>query len=246
MFHCPKLLVAAGLLAVAIPVSAGASEAPRVVVELFTSQGCSSCPPADKMLGDIARDGAVLALSMPVDYWDYLGWKDTLADRAFTDRQRAYGETRGDRQVYTPQAVVDGVVHAVGSDRDALLAAEKAAAEHGALRVPLTVEVADGIVKVSVPAQANAPDATVLLLPVMRKMDVAIARGENKGRTLTYSNVVRNVVPLGVWKGEARTYELPVSSLHKGAGCDTFAAILQVGSTAKPGLILGAAKAPGF
>lgn len=246
MVHRPRLLLAAGLLAMAPPLSAGAAEAPRVVVELFTSQGCSSCPPADKILGDIAGDPSVLALSMPVDYWDYLGWKDTLADRAFTERQKAYGEARGDRQVYTPQAVVDGVIHAVGSDRDALVAAEKAAADRGGLRVPLTVEAANGVVKVSVPAQANAPEATVLLLPVMRKMDVAIGRGENKGRDLTYSNVVRNVVPLGVWKGEARTYEIPVSSLYKGASCDTFAAILQVGGAARPGLILGAAKAPGF
>src|SRR3954466_4691787 len=103
--------VLAGLLALGVagPAASGAGQSPRVVVELFTSQGCSSCPPADKLLSEFARDPGVLALTMPVDYWDYLGWKDTLADRAFTDRQKAYGEIRGDRQVYTPQAVIDGV-----------------------------------------------------------------------------------------------------------------------------------------
>src|SRR5437016_14294455 len=90
---------------------------PRAVVELFTSQGCSSCPPADKLLGELARDPSVIALSLPIDYWDYLGWKDTLADSRFSARQKAYSQMRGDRDVYTPQAIVNGAVHVIGSDR---------------------------------------------------------------------------------------------------------------------------------
>jgi hypothetical protein len=90
---------------------------PRAVVELFTSQGCSSCPPADKILGELAKDPSVIALSMPIDYWDYLGWKDTLADARFSARQKAYSRMRGDRDVYTPQVVVNGSVHLIGSDR---------------------------------------------------------------------------------------------------------------------------------
>ncbi len=82
---------------------------PRAVVELFTSQGCSSCPPADKIIGELAKDPSVIALSMPIDYWDYLGWKDTLADARFSARQKAYSLMRGDREVYTPQVVVNGV-----------------------------------------------------------------------------------------------------------------------------------------
>src|SRR5919201_326871 len=93
---------------------------PKAVVELFTSQGCSSCPPADKLLGDLAKDPSVIALSMPIDYWDYLGWKDTLADSRFSARQRAYSRTRGDREVSTPQAVVNGEVHVIGSDRSSI------------------------------------------------------------------------------------------------------------------------------
>ena len=94
-----------------------AAAEPKAVVELFTSQGCSSCPPADKLLGSLAHDPSVIALSLPVDYWDYLGWKDTLALHGHANRQRAYSVARGDRAVYTPQAVVNGVVHALGSDK---------------------------------------------------------------------------------------------------------------------------------
>src|SRR6476659_8006085 len=90
---------------------------PRAVVELFTSQGCSSCPPADKVLGELAKDPSVIALSMPIDYWDYLGWKYTLADSRFSARQKAYSHMRGDRDVYTPQAIVNGAAHVIGSDR---------------------------------------------------------------------------------------------------------------------------------
>src|SRR5471032_3419065 len=87
---------------------------PRAVVELFTSQGCSSCPAADKIIGELAKDPSIVALSMPIDYWDYLGWKDTLALHGHSDRERAYADTRGDREVYTPQVVVNGIVHVLG------------------------------------------------------------------------------------------------------------------------------------
>ena len=98
-----------------LPPPASAGE-PRAVIELFTSQGCSSCPPADKVIGELARDPTLIALSLPVDYWDYLGWKDTLALHGHSNRERAYADTRGDREVYTPQVVVNGIVHVLGSD----------------------------------------------------------------------------------------------------------------------------------
>ena len=106
--------------------AAPASAEPRAVIELFTSQGCSSCPAADKLLGELSRDPSLVTMSLAVDYWDYLGWKDTLALRGHSDRQRAYAEGRGDREVYTPQVVVNGVVHVLGSDRAAI---EKAIAQ---------------------------------------------------------------------------------------------------------------------
>src|SRR5690349_1034738 len=92
----------------------------RGVIELFTSQGCSSCPGADKLIGELAQDPTLVSISLPIDYWDYLGWKDTLASPRNTARQRGYSKVRGDRQVYTPQVVVDGTLHAVGSDRAAV------------------------------------------------------------------------------------------------------------------------------
>src|SRR6202007_878750 len=90
---------------------------PRAVVELFTSQGCSSCPSADRVLGELAKDPSIIAMSMPIDYWDYLGWRDTVADARFSARQKAYSRMRGDREVYTPQAVINGSTHVIGSDR---------------------------------------------------------------------------------------------------------------------------------
>src|SRR3954464_8917410 len=107
---------ALGLCAI-VAVIRPAEADPRAVVELFTSQGCSSCPPADKIIGDLSRDPSIIALSMPIDYWDYLGWKDTLADSRFSARQRAYSRMRGDREVYTPQVVVNGSTQLIGSDR---------------------------------------------------------------------------------------------------------------------------------
>src|SRR5262245_5719444 len=125
---------------------------PRAVIELFTSQGCSSCPAADKLLGELSRDPSLVTMSLAVDYWDYLGWKDTLALHGHSDRQRAYGEARGDREVYTPQVVVNGAVHVLGSDKAAI---EKAIAQSRrsptTLSLPVTMSVADGNVHMQVP-----------------------------------------------------------------------------------------------
>jgi hypothetical protein len=222
---------------------------PRAVIELFTSQGCSSCPPADKLLGELSRDPSLVTMSLPVDYWDYLGWKDTLALRGHSDRERAYANARGDREVYTPQVVVDGVVHVLGSDKAAI---EHAIAETRRTRSPLTlavsVAVADGKVQVKVPA-ANEELATaeVWLCPISGKVRVVIERGENHGRTLTYYNVVRRWVKLGEWSGKAESFSVPVASLPNGhyslKDIDSVAVLVQSGVAAKPGLMLGAATA---
>src|SRR6476659_4167205 len=112
---------------------------PRAVIELFTSQGCSSCPPADRLLAELARDQSLVALSWHIDYWDYLGWKDTFSQPAFTSRQKAYGVVRGDWEVYTPQVVVNGVSQVVGSDRSEIDAA--VASRRGSeLSVPITLD----------------------------------------------------------------------------------------------------------
>src|ERR1035438_3661050 len=132
---------------------------PRAVVELFTSQGCSSCPPADKIIGELAKDPSVIALSMPIDYWDYLGWKDTLADARFSARQKAYSRMRGDRDVYTPQVVVNGSIHVVGSDRAGIEGAIDDTTKTGsAMSVPVTVSIIGKQINVSV-AASRAPSA---------------------------------------------------------------------------------------
>ena len=118
------------------------SRVPRVlsVLELYTSQGCSSCPTADALFVDMARDPSLLVLTLPVDYWDYLGWKDTLAHTAFSQRQRSYAKARGDGQIYTPQAVIDGVAHTVGSDKQAMNQIVKT---HQASPMPLDVSISE-------------------------------------------------------------------------------------------------------
>jgi hypothetical protein len=226
------------------PASAGE---PRAVIELFTSQGCSSCPPADRLIGDLSSDPSLIALSLPVDYWDYLGWKDTLALHGHTDRQRAYSLARGDREVYTPQVVVNGVMHVLGSDKVAIERAIALTRTNAApLTLPVKMTVADGKVTVTVPA-GEPRSAEVWLCPVTGNVPVKIGRGENSGRTITYHNVVRRWVKLGVWTGKAETFTLPLSQLPDAdfalKDISELAVIVQSGVAAKPGLMLGAATA---
>jgi hypothetical protein len=235
------------IAAISLAVGAGAAAAgePRAVIELFTSQGCSSCPPADKLIGQLADDPSVIALSLPVDYWDYLGWKDTLALKGHSVRQRAYSQVRGDRAVYTPQVVVNGAVHALGSDKKEI---EKAIAESRAqgsvLTVPVSMQVADGKVTVSLPESNTVQGkAQVWLLPVAKRIPVEIDRGENSGHKITYHDVVRRWVKLGEWTGKPETYSLPVADVTKNIGeIDQLAVLVQRDIDGKPGMMLGAAE----
>jgi len=236
---------AAAFICTAAPVSAE----PRAVIELFTSQGCSSCPAADKLLGELSRDPSLVTMSLPVDYWDYLGWKDTLALHGHSDRQRAYAEVRGDREVYTPQVVVNGAVHVLGSDKAAI---EKAIAQTrhnpAVLALPVTMDIVDGKVAVNVPAAKDEHrSGEVWLCPVTSKVSVEIGRGENHNRTLTYHNVVRRWVKLGDWSGKAETFSVPLNELPKGdyslKDINRLDVVVQSGVAAKPGLMLGTASA---
>ena len=176
-----------------------AAEPARKVVELFTSQGCNSCPPADRLAAELARDPGNVLISLPVDYWDYLGWKDSFAKPAFTARQKAYARARGDMQVYTPQAVVDGVTHAVGSDGEGIDTAVSAP-----LEVPVTGTISGDELRIEVAAAAGkSKEAQVWLVPILSAASVAIGRGENAGATVTYTNIARDLRKLGDWKGEA-------------------------------------------
>src|SRR3954465_11655057 len=163
---------------------------PRAVIELFTSQGCSSCPPADKILGELAKDPSVIALSMPIDYWDYLGWKDTLADSRFTARQKAYSQVRGDREVFTPQVVVNGSMHVIGSDRSGIEnAIDLTKRADGVMSLPITMAMAGKQIRISVPASDKPSDAThgeVWICAVTKAVPISIGRGENGGRQATH------------------------------------------------------------
>ncbi len=215
--------------------------APRASIELFTSQGCSSCPPADKLIGELARDPSLVTMSLAIDIWDYLGWKDTLALKGHTKRQQAYARVRGDREVYTPQVVINGVVHVAGSDKAAIeRAIEQTQRDAGAMHVPVTMTVVGDKLTVEVPAaQPGQEPAEVWLVPITKKIPVAIERGENKGHTITYSNVVRKWVKLGEWAGKAETYNLSIKEFQNGE-IDSLAVMVQSGGVNSPGLMLGA------
>jgi hypothetical protein len=213
----------------------------RAVIELFTSQGCSSCPPADKLLAEYAARDDILALSFNVDYWDMLGWKDTLASHDNTERQRNYALARGDGQVYTPQAVIDGRTHVVGSNRAAIESALGASAN--GLAVPIGLSLSGDALSVDIGTSASAglPHATLWLVMYDPSVTVAIERGENTGRTITYSNVVRKLRPIAMWKGEPMSVDLPKSEI-KQAKVGRCAVLLQAESEGGlPGRILGAA-----
>ena len=231
----PLAVVASAMLTSAI-----ASAEPRAVIELFTSQGCSSCPPADKLAGELSRDPSLVVMSLPIDYWDYLGWKDTLALTGHTNRQRAYSKSRGDREVYTPQVVVNGVAHVLGSDKSAIDSAiAKTRKQQGTLSLPLTLSVAGDQILVAVPAGKDATKGEIWLCPITKTVPVIIGRGENSGNTITYYNVVRRWVKLGDWNGTARTFKVPLSDVTA-VGGDAFAVVVQAGSKDAPGGILGA------
>jgi hypothetical protein len=211
----------------------------RAVIELFTSQGCSSCPSADRLIGELAQDRSLVALSLPIDYWDYLGWKDTLALAGHTKRQYGYAKSRGDRQVYTPQAVVNGVVHVLGSDRSAIeRAITQTRSDATTMQVPVTMSVASGDISISV-AESMARPADVWLCGVKRAAAIRIARGENRGRTVTYHNVVRSWHKLGDLSGKPASWTVSLSSL-KGSS-DEAAVIVQERPNGYPGRVLGAA-----
>ena len=194
-------LAAPALLAgAALP--ARAADQP-VVVELFTSQSCSSCPPADALLGELAHDRTdLLALSFHITYWDRSGWRDRFSLREATERQRRYSSTLvGSRyrgQVYTPQLVVQGQADAVGSDREAVLAAIEAA--RGGARVPITVT--PNVTSVTIQVGAGSGVATVWLIGYDPRHETDVRSGENGGRKLVDVNVVRSIVQAGAWLGQ--------------------------------------------
>ena len=183
-----------------------AAQSRPVLVELFTSQGCNSCPPADTLLGQLAARPGVLALAWHVDYWDGLGWKDRFSSPAWTQRQYDYARRLGLDNVYTPQLVIDGTAESVGSDAAAADAAIKAAAARKVDGPSLTL--ADDAGRIELGAGPKIP-ASVWLIGYDRSRTTPVGRGENAGRSLTEYQVVRGATRLGGWTGEAAAFALP-------------------------------------
>ena len=219
-------LIAAAALALSCVAATASAETRPVVVELFTSQGCSSCPPADAVLAELAPRKDVLALGFHVDYWDSLGWKDPLSTPGATSRQHAYVAQFGRHEVYTPQIVVDGQRQAVGSNRDAVL---QAIAQSDATSVAPVAFAADGR---SVAIGAGSGQGKVLLIRYVRSRTTQVQRGENAGRTAVDVNGVESFRAAGDWAGQKM--ELPVDPVDADHG---LAVVVQ----GADGRILGAA-----
>lgn len=230
--QCLALAAGAGAALVAGP--ACAAEPIDVVVELFSSQGCNSCPPGDRLLGELRDQPGVLALTFHVDYWDYLGWKDTLAGPDFSQRQYDYAKARGDMDVYTPQMIVNGQKQMVGSQRSEVFTVLE---QSRIASWPVKLSIAERGKEILFEVGAGAGEATLWVMPILDHVSVKIEKGEMAGREVNYSNVVRRLVPAGMWTGPAMTVALPRDGLltPDATGC---VALLQQG---KIGPVLGAA-----
>ncbi|MCW5745070.1 MAG: DUF1223 domain-containing protein [Alphaproteobacteria bacterium] len=210
---------------------------PPIVVELFTSQGCSSCPPADRQLGELAKRSDVLPLSLHVDYWDYIGWKDPFATPANTERQRGYAHTLKQRYVYTPEMVVDGMTHDPGSEPAKVARMLRMAADRAGPRVsPTLAPGADNGLAVTMPPTTLSAACDVWLVTFDYQHRTSVPRGENRGATLTNYNVVRSLEKLATWNGEAASWTVAADRVGHG---DAVAVIVQEHSQ---GPIIGAAR----
>ena len=217
-------------------ISSAAMSAPRpAVVELFTSEGCSSCPPAESYLGDLARRPDVLALAFHVDYWDDLGWHDRFDLADATPRQRGYAESLHLWGIYTPQVVVDGRENFVGNDRRSI-GKSLAAPREG---IPVTIELRNGAILIALSAASGMSPSEVLFIAYRHSAISAIGRGENAGRTLTEYNIVRAMRHLGSYTGGTLHLRVDAASLPQDA---TDVAVLVQG--ARQGAIVAAATQP--
>ncbi|HTO29859.1 MAG TPA: thioredoxin family protein [Pararhizobium sp.] len=232
-----SILLALGLGLVALPVAAGEQQG---VVELFTSQGCASCPPADAALKSLIDEGKVVALAYHVDYWNYLGWADTLATKDNTARQYAYAKMLGRNGVYTPQAVLNGRDHINGADLKGINSKLEAMNLAGkGLAVPVDAAIRKDEIDIRI--GAGAGKANVVVVYFNRQQSVDVKKGENSGRKISYWHAVRDIQTIGMWDGKPASFVLPASILKEGddGGCAVLLQKMKDDET--PGPILGAA-----
>lgn len=233
-----KLLIGALLGAIfATPSLAGGGK--KVVVELFTSQGCSSCPPADAYLAELAKRDDVIALSFHVDYWNYIGWNDPFSSPEATSRQRAYGRALHKRYVYTPQIVVDGRAETIGSDRttvDSLIRMASAAQ-----KVEIDIDHHDdGTADIHVPAASGHGTGEVWIGFYDSAVETEVRAGENRGERIVNANIVRVYKRIGTWSGGALNKRVDLKALGA-KGRDGCVVILQAPNN---GPVIGAAAFP--
>jgi len=203
------------------------------VIELYTAEGCSSCPPAEALLGRIAHRADVIALALHVDYWDSAGWADKYALRAATQRQNQYAHALRRASVVTPQFIIDGARAVEGTNRLEILAAARAAPQG----IPVDLAIDAGQLRIALGAAAGGEPCDVVLFAYLPRAVSAIGRGENAGRTLEEFNVVRAVLRLDDWNGQAKSLGVPLAQLPPDA--TELAVIVQ---QAGPGHIVGAAR----
>ncbi len=240
--------VTAGALAVALVLSVFISRAaaetalgtrepakPVAVLELYSSQGCSLCPPAIDFVNTLANRPDVVVLSLPVDYWDYLGWKDTLAQPQHAERQKAYAEGRGDADVYTPQIILNGAQVFTGADTDAIRAAID-----NAMPLPVSVGISRraGTLDIAIDGPRTGKNAIVYFLSVQPQIFVNITRGENTGREIAYRNVVTDAQTVAAWSGGTNRVQV---ALPEGEDDRNHIVVVQETVNGRPGHVLGVA-----
>ena len=225
------LIGAAATAAFGTTVLAGGPSGPWSI-ELFTSQGCSSCPPADAQLGKLVDRPDIVALSFHVDYWDYIGWKDPFANRVMTDRQHAYARVLRQRYVYTPEMVVDGITHEPGVTKasiDQMLAAAQRQSPTRA--TPRLERIMDGPLTITLaPFKLEGAPADITLAVYDRRHSTPVPRGENTGQTLDNFNVVRRLETVSKWDGSAASWTVPPDRFQPGQGIAVLVQHYDVGS----------------
>jgi hypothetical protein len=234
-----RIMLACGFGLMAMPAVAEDAVTPAGVVELFTSQGCSSCPPADAALKTLIDDGKVVALSYHVDYWNYLGWADTLASKDNTARQYAYAKMFGRSGVYTPQAVLNGRDHINGADLDGInnrLSAMNSAGQ--GLAVPIAANVRKDEIDIKI--GEGTGKANVVVVYFNRQQLVDVKKGENSGKQISYWHSVRDVQTIGMWDGKPANFVLPASILNEGENGGCAVLLQKMKDSEAPGAIVGA------
>ncbi|WP_374623020.1 DUF1223 domain-containing protein [Devosia sp.] len=240
MLHRFFVFIMLVVLASSLPAAAGElRQGPRAVVELFTSQGCSSCPKADAMLAELGERGDIVALAYHVDYWDYVGWEDTFGERAFSDRQRDYAQSWGSSRIFTPQLIVNGAGGVVASKQEAVDAALARAALP--VLVGLSCDDDDKLMTITISGGDDQMEGVVWLVTFIDRAEVDIERGENKGRKIAYTQIVTGRQVVGMFRpGSEGQIRLPLDEVLTGKA-NGVAILVQQEREGLPGPILGAA-----